>query len=163
MRDLGSIPRLGRSPGEENGYPLQYSGLENSMECISPSSHKDSDTSEWLSLSFQHKAVLITLIMLYVISLSSVAQSCPTLCDPMDCSTPRFPVHHQFLELAETHVCWVSDAIQPSRPLSSSSPPAFRLSQHQGLFQWVSPSHQVARVLEFQHQSSQCIFRIDFL
>ena len=66
---------------------------------------------------------------------SSVAQSCPTLCDPMDCSTPGFAVHHQLLELAQTHVYWVSDAIQPSHPLSSPSPPAFNLAQHQCLFQ----------------------------
>ena len=65
---------------------------------------------------------------------SSVAQSCPTLCDPMDCSTPGFPVHHQLPELIQTHVHRVSDAIQPSHPLSSPSPPAFNLSQHQGLF-----------------------------
>ena len=64
----------------------------------------------------------------------SVAQSCLTLCDPMDCSTPGFPVLHHLLELAQTHVCWVSDAIQPSCPLSSLSPPVFSLSQHQGLF-----------------------------
>jgi len=91
---------------------------------------------------------------------SSVAQLCPTLCDPMDCSTPGFPVHHQFLELAQTHVHRVSDAIQPSHPLSFPSPPAFSLSQHQGLFQWVSSSHQVAKVLELQHQSFQWIFRL---
>ena len=65
-------------------------------------------------------------------------------------STPSFPVHHQFPELAQTHVHWVGDAIQPSHPLSSLSPPAFNLSQHKGLFQWVSSSHQVAKVLEFQ-------------
>ena len=72
---------------------------------------------------------------------SSVAQSCLTLCDPMDCSTPGFPVLHQLPEPTQTHVHWVSDAIQPSCPLSSPSPPAFNLSQHQGLFQWVSSSH----------------------
>ena len=83
------------------------------------------------------------------VQLSSVAQSCPTLCDPKDCSTPGFPVHHQFLELEQTHVHWVSVVIQPSHPLSSHSPPTFNLSQNQGLFQWVS-SHQVAKVLEFQ-------------
>ena len=66
-------------------------------------------------------------------SVSSVAQSCLTLCDPMDCSTPGFPVHHQLPEHTQTHVHWVSDAIQPSHPLSSPSPPAFNLSQHQGL------------------------------
>ena len=96
--------------------------------------------------------------------ISSVAQSCPTLCDPMDCSTPGFPVHHQLPEFTQTHVHWFGDAIQPSHPLSSPSPP-FNLSEHQGLFQWVSSLHQVAKVLEFQlqHQSFQWIFRVDFL
>ena len=83
------------------------------------------------------------------------AQSCLTLCDPMDCSKPGLPVHHQFPELAQIHVHRFSDAIQTSHPLSYSSPPAFNPSQHQGLFQGVSSSHQVTKVLEFQlqHQS----------
>ena len=100
-----------------------------------------------------------------IIQFSSVAQSFPTLGNPMDCSTPGFPVHHQFLELAQTHVCQVEDAIQPSHPLSSPSPPTFILSQNQGLFKWVSSSHQVAKVLKFQlqHQSFQWTFRTDFL
>ena len=72
---------------------------------------------------------------------SSVAQSCPTLCSPMDCSTPGLPVHHQLPEFTQTHVRWVGDAIQPSHPPLSHSPPAFNLSQHQGLFKWVSSSH----------------------
>ena len=75
---------------------------------------------------------------------SSVKLSCVRLCNPMNCSMPGFPVHHQLPELAQTHVHPVGDAIQPSHPLSSPSPPAFNLSQHQGLFQWVSSSHQVA-------------------
>ena len=85
------------------------------------------------------------------------------LSDPMDCSTPGLPVHHQFLEFTQTHAHWVGDAIQPSHPLSSLTPPAFNLSQHQGLFKWLSSSHQVAKVLEFQlqHQSFQWIFRTD--
>ena len=78
---------------------------------------------------------------------SSVTQSCPILCDPMDCSTPGLPVHHQLPEFTQTHVHWVGDAIQPSHPLSSPAPPAFNLSQHQGLFHWVRSSHQVAKVL----------------
>ena len=96
---------------------------------------------------------------------SSVTQLCPALCNPMDYSTPRLPVHHQPLELTQTHVHWVNDAIEPSHPLSSPSPPNFNLSQHQGLFRWVSSSHQVAKVLEFQlqHQSFQWIFRTDLL
>ena len=99
------------------------------------------------------------------IQFSSVAQLCLTLCDPMDCSMPGLPVHHQLLEFTQTHVHHVGDAIQPSHLLSSSSPPAFNHSQHQGLFQWVSSSHQVAKILEFQlqHQSFQWIFRTDFL
>ena len=72
---------------------------------------------------------------------SSVAQSCPTLCHPMDCSMPGLPVHHQLPEFTQTHVHWVSDAIQPSHPLSSPTPPALNLFQHQGLFKWVSSSH----------------------
>ena len=84
---------------------------------------------------------------------------------PMDCSTPGFPVLHHLPEFAQTHVHWVGDAIQPSCPLSPPSPPAFNLSQHQGLFQWVNPSYQVDKVLELQlqNQSFQWIFRIDFI
>ena len=95
------------------------------------------------------------------IPFSSVAQLCLTLCDPMDCSKPDLPVHHQLQEFAQTHVHWVSDAIQLSHPLSSASPPAFNFSQHQG----VSSSHQVAKELEFQlqHQSFQWLFRTDSL
>ena len=98
------------------------------------------------------------------VQFSSVTQSCPTLCDPMDCSTPGFPVHHQLLKLTQTHVHWVTDAIQPSH-LHLPSLPSFNLSQHQGLFRRVSSSHQVAKVLEFQlqHQSFQWIFRTNFL
>jgi len=93
---------------------------------------------------------------------SSVPQLCPALCGPMDGSTPGLPVHHQLPEFTQTHVHWVCDAMQPLHLLS---PPAFNLYQHQGLFQWVSSSHQVAKVLEFQlqHQSFQWIFRTDFL
>ena len=84
------------------------------------------------------------------VQFSSVAQSCPSLCDPMNRSMPGLPVHHQLPEFTQTHVHPVSDAIQPSHPLSSPSPPAPNRSQHQSLFQWVNSSHEVARVLEFQ-------------
>ena len=96
---------------------------------------------------------------------SSVAQSCATLCGPKDYSTPSLPVHNQLSEFTQIHLHWVGDAIQPSHPLSTLSPPTFNLSQHQGLFQWVSSSHQVAKVLEFQlqHHSYQWIFRTDFI
>ena len=109
---------------------------------------------------------LCLLLNFHNIMLSSVQLlSCVQLCYPMDCSMPVFPVHHQLPELAQIHVQWISDAIQPSHLLSSPSPPAFNLSQHQGLFQWVSLSHQVAKVLELQlhHQSFQWIFKTDFL
>ena len=103
--------------------------------------------------------------VLFSFCFSSVAQSCTALCNPMDYSMPGFPVHHRHSEHAQTHVHWVSDAIQPSHPLSSPSPPAFNLSQHLGLSQWVSSSHQVAKVLEFQlqHQSFQWTPRTDLL
>ena len=96
---------------------------------------------------------------------SSVTQSCTTLYNPMNCSTPGLLVHHQLPEFIPTHVHWVGDAIQPSHPLSSPSPPAFNLSQHQDLFRWVSSSHQVAKVLEFQlqRQSYQWKPRTDLL
>ena len=81
-----------------------------------------------------------------------VTQSCPTLFDPMDCSTPGSPVLHHLLELAQTHVHWVGDAIQPSNPLSFPSSPAFNLSQHQRLLQWINSSQQVAKVSELQHE-----------
>ena len=96
---------------------------------------------------------------------SSVIQSCPTLCNPMNCSMPGLPVHQQLLVSSQTHVHRVGDAIQPSHPLSSPSPPALNLSQHRGLFKWVSSSYQVAKVLEFQlqHESFQWKSRADLL
>ena len=95
----------------------------------------------------------------------SVAQSCPTLCDLMNHSTPGLPAHHQPPEFTQTHVHWVSDAIQPSHYLLSPSPPAPNPSQHQGLFQWVNSLHEVAKVLAFQlqHQSFQWTRRTDLL
>ena len=111
------------------------------------------------------KQVSVCLGMISSVQFSSVAHLCLNLCDPMDCSMPAFSAHHQLLEPTQTHVHWVSGAIQPSHPLSSPSPPTFNLSQLQGLFKWISSSHQVAKVLEFQlqHQSFQWILRIDFL
>ena len=103
--------------------------------------------------------------MFIFIQFSSVDQSSPTLCNPMKHSTPGFPVPHQLPEFIQTHLQWVGDAIQPSHSLLSPSPPAFNLSQHQGLYKWVSSSHQVAKVLEFQlqHQSFQWTPRTDLL
>ena len=125
----------------------------------------------WL-LSFQNplrwdnKGILMKLSVLHSKhGISSVQSlSCVRLCYPMNRSTPSLPVHHQLPESIQTHVHRVGDAIQPSHPVFPS-PPALNLSQHQGLFQWVSSSHQVAKVLELQlhHQSFQWIFRTDLL
>ena len=86
-------------------------------------------------------------------------------CDPMDCSTPDLPLHHQLSKFTQTRVHWVGDAIHPSHPLLPPAPPTFKLSQHQDLFKWVYSSYQVAKVLEFQlqHQSFQWTPRTDFL
>ena len=96
---------------------------------------------------------------------SSVAQWCLTICDSINRSMPGLPVHHQLLEFTQTHAHRVGNAIQPSHSLLSPSPPAFNLSQHQGLFKWVNSSHEVAKVLKFQlqHQSFDWLFRTDFL
>ena len=102
---------------------------------------------------------------IYSVQFSSVTQSCLTLCNPMNRSTPGLPVHHELPKFTQTHVHWVSDTIQPSHPLSSPSPPAPSPSQHQSLFQWVNSSHEVAKVLEFQlqHHSFQRNPRADLL
>ena len=128
----------------------------------------------WSLIWAQIQAVFILALLFFqergvcghLVQFSSVQSlSCVWLCDPMDCSTPGLPVHPQLLELTQTHIHHVSDAIKPSHPLLSPSPPAFNLFQHQGLFQWVSSLHQVAKVLEcqLQHQSFQWIFRTYFL
>ena len=121
-----------------------------------------------LSVGSTHCLSDRTQMLSFCIQSSSVAQSSPTLCDPMNCSTLGLPVHHQLLEFTQTHVHRVGDAIQPSHPLSLPSPPAFNFSQHQGLLKWVSSSHQVhqvTKVLEFQlqHQSLQWTHRADLL
>ena len=103
-------------------------------------------------MNISHLKFLIYCSSKSSVQFSSVAQSCPTLCNPMNCSTPGLPVHHQLLEFTQTHVHRVSDAIQPSHPLLSPSPPAPNPSQHQGPFQWVNSSHEEAKVLEFQPQ-----------
>ena len=126
------------------------------IECFSGRGNRKLQTWLWRSKRIERSTFFSKLFCVTEYSvLSSVIQLCPTLWDPMDCSTTGFPVHHQLLELAQTHVHWVGDAIQPSHPLSALYPPAFNLAQHQGLFQWVSSSHQMTKVLEFQlqHQS----------
>ena len=177
------------SPGEGIPIPVFLTGESHgwrSLASYSPWGHKESDTTQWLTLRptaglhflasldvrylsvTEHWSVecrwklcrsLLGLFFLFSRSVMSI------LCDLMDCSTPGLLVLHHLPELAQIHVHWVSDAIQPSHPLLSPSPPAFNHSWHQGLFQWVSSLHQVAKVLEFhfQHQSFQWIFRTDFL
>ena len=141
------------------------------------STHKLYHTVIYLSLtSFNWRNILQVIHVCYsflwlisiplrYIHISSVAQSCLTLSDPMNCSTPGLPVHHQLPESTQTHVHWVGDAIWPSHALSTPSPPALNPSHHQSLFKWVSSSHQVAKVLEFrlQHQSFQWTPRTDLL
>ena len=116
---------------------------ENNLEDLTFDNGKD----------FSYSALQENIIVLATsVQFSSVAQSCPTLCNPMNCSTPGLPVHYQLPEFTQTHVHWVGDAIQPSHPLSSPSPPAPNPLQHQSLFQWVNSSHEVGKVLEFQFQ-----------
>ena len=105
-----------------------------------------------------------------IVQFSSVAQLCMILCNPMDCSMPGLPVHHQLPEFTQIHVHWVGDAIQPTHPLSPPSPPAFTLSQNEGLFKWVSSSHQVTKYCSFSfnispssEHSGQIAFRMDWL
>ena len=105
---------------------------------------------ESLSWNWHKKVSFNALIGDNLDQIRSVAQSCQTLCDPMYCSTPGLPVHHQLPEFTQTHIHRVSDAIQPSHPLASPSPPAPNPSQHQSPFQWVNSSHEMAKVLEFQ-------------
>ena len=114
---------------------------------------------------FYPELLILLCVCLQTVQFSSVAQSCLTLCNPIECSTPGLPVHHQLSEVTQTHAHWVGDAIQPSHTLSSPSPPSFYLSQHQGLFKWVSSLLQVVKLLKFwlQHQSFQWTLMTDFL
>ena len=147
--DLGLIPGLGRSHGEVEGYPLQYSGLENSLDCVgwwerlivgkigtcfNGRGHAQSIFNPifcwWVKLYY---FPVVSVQFTSVHWLSHV-----WLCDPMDCNTPGLPVHHSLLEFTQAHVHWIRDVIQLSHPLSSLSPPAFNLSQHQGPFKWTN-------------------------
>ena len=159
-RDVGSISGSGRSPGGGNGNPLQYSCLENPINReIFPATLINKNESSQNCDPANATNPPWWLLRSFVVSLLS----CVQLCDPMDCSAPGFPFPQHLPEFAQTHVHWVGDAIQPSHLLSSPSLPAFNLSQHQGLFQWVGSLHLVAKVLELQYQSFQWIFRVDFL
>ena len=148
---LKSLPNIHSSSGRKpQSYWLEVpqkklQGLQNKFrvkgrEILKVMSHRSRKTQN-LSVNSAH-----------ILQFSSVAQLCPSLCDPMNCSMPGLPVHQQLLEFTQTHVHRVGDAIQPSHPLSSPSPPALNPSQHQGLFQWVNSSHEVSKVLEFQLQ-----------
>ena len=141
--------------------------------------YQQQGVSQWGSSSHQAAKVLklqlqrwcfqwllrVDFLYTHISQFSSGAQSCPTICNPMNCSTPGLPVHHQLPEFTQIHVHRVSDAIQPSHPLSFPSPPAPNPSQQQGLFQCVNSLHEVAKVLEFQpqHQSFHWTPRIDLL
>ena len=156
---------------------FHYTILSNTFTIFFRSSKFDSLVAAWFFKNFiyfligrkmLYNFVLVSAIQqleLVIIQFSSVALSCLTLCDLMNCSMPGLPVHHQLPEPTQTHVLWVGDAIQPSHPLLSPSPPALNLSQHQGLFKWVSSSYQVAKLLEFQlqHQSFQWTPKTDLL
>ena len=129
----------------------------------SPCSNEDPEQSEKKKKEFI--SIFLAQTLKAINQFISVTQSCPTLWDPMDCRTPGLPVHHQVLELAQSHVHRDSDVVQPSHPLSYPSPPIFNLSQHQGLFKWVSSLHKMAKVWEFQlqRQSFQWTSRTDLL
>ena len=167
IKEAGSIPRSGRSPEGGHGNPLQYSCMKSSMArrgwgLQSIGSHRvrqNWSNSDALLVAWQIRYHWTIREALHMQSdqIRSVAQSCLTLCNCMNRSMLGLPVHHQLPEFTQTHGHRVSDAIQPSHPLSSPSPPAPNPSQHQSLFQWVNSSHEVATVLEFQlyHHSFQ--------
>ena len=146
------------------GYPVNISVFSHVFhtlywECIKHSQEQ--------AMNLTSSSLFLTLSR--SIQFSSVAQLCRTLCDPMNCSTPGLPVHCQLPEFTQTHVHWVSDAIQPSHPLPTPSPPALNLSQHQGFFKWVSSSHQWPKYWSFSFNISPSnehpglIFRMDWL
>ena len=170
LRNMGSKASVVVAPGlQSTGSVVVAHGLSWLLACgIFPGQGSNPRLLYWqvdsLPLGYQGnpKDLFLLKYLWYCVQLSSVAQSCLTLCDSMNRSTPGFPVLHHLLELAQTHVHWVLDAIQPSHSLPSPSPLALNLSQHQGHFWWVSSSHQVAKVLEL-HQSFQWIFTVHFL
>ena len=172
--DLGLIPGLGRSPGEGKGYPLQYSGLENSLDCIV---HRVTKSGTWLNdfrfPSLHWPSIWFFLLisseirwLTHSVQFSSVAQSYPTLWDPMNRSTPGLPVHHQLPESTQTHVHQVGDAIQPFYPLSSpfllpSNFPSVRVFSNESALhmRWpkywtfsfnISPSNEYSGLISFR-------------
>ena len=181
--------RVRNSPGQNTGvgslsllqgiFPTQGSnpGLPHCRQILYQLSHQGSPRIvEWAAYPFSRGSswsrnrtgvswIACIFFTNWVMRETPVAKSSPTLHDSMDYNPPEFPVTHHLPDFAQVHVHCIGDAIQPSHPLLPPSPSAFNLSQHQGLFQWVDSSHQVAKVLEFQlqHQSFQWVFRIDFL
>ena len=146
-----------------SGILFPWPGIEPEPPALEEQSLKHWSAREVSTLNFDCWGIHFKALMLNK-DINSAQLLTPTLCNPVDYGTPGLPVHHQLPESTQTHVYWVGDAIQPSPPLSSLFPPALNLSQNQSLFQWVSSSHEVAKVLEFQlqHQSFQWIFRTDF-
>ena len=147
-----------RPSQETRSAPMNRSVLRNASFLLPPAAWATCQVRGWALVKLRQASPLsmsppppIYSKTIPSVQFSSVAQLCPALCDPMNSSTPGLPVHHQHPEFTQTHVHWVGDAIQPSHPLSSSSPHAPNPSQHQGLFQWVNSSHELGKVLEFQH------------
>ena len=140
--ELGSGDGL--EEGQNSDLGCQWVVLDKTVKITVSWSYWLSDKWDWKTRTWNKKVLYL------LFQFSSVAQSCPTLCDPMNHSTPGLPVHHQLPEFTQIHVHRVRDAIQPSHPLPSPSLPAPNPSQHQSLFQWVNSSHEVAKVLEFQ-------------
>ena len=141
---------------EKAQFPFSYSLCKHTFDQVHPTFYVQR-IDKSLSLIKNHRSLGITFVV--------IVQSCLTFCDPIDYSMPGSPVLHYLPQFTQSRVHWVGDAIQLSRPRSSPSPPALGLPQCQGIFQWVSSPHQVAKILELQlhHQSFQWIFRIDFL
>ena len=170
LRNTGNIQRDGQC-GHRLEQVLRMAVYEWGCVCFSGLVPTYTVVFFFVSLDWHALLLLLYFVCLFVCFFSYlmvlcgclVVKLCPTHWDPTNCSIPGFPALHCLLEFAQTHVHWLSDAIQPSHPLSPPSPPVFNLSQPQSLFQWVSFSHQVAKVLELQHQSFWWIFRVDFL
>ena len=142
METLGHVSQDSTSTSLISVFPRGWSSIEQHRNRL-----RELDSNSWAT-----RNILCDPQKWFIFQFS--AQLCPTLWDPMDCSMPGFPVHHQLLELAQIHVIWVGDAIQPYYPLLSPLPPAFDLSQHPGLFQWVSSSYQLMKDIGFSFSIS---------
>ena len=165
----GTFPTQGLNPDlphcRRTLYQLSHQGSPRILEWVAFPFLQGIFLTQELNQDLFHCRQIFYQLSYCSVRFSSVAQSCPTHCDPMKCSTPGLPVHHKLPEFTQTHAHRVGDAIQTSHPLWSPSPPTPNPSQHQGLFLWVNSSHEVAEVLEFQlqHQSFQWTPRTDLL